>query len=188
MPAAWTAVLRPDAVAAEPVASPQRPRLAVEALAVAAAQPLAVSDARPREAAGVADGSLAAAEAAAGSPAAPVPVAALAAQPTAVALPMAACGWRCRVVVPEDGLAGDLRLEAVACPAQQTAEPNSARRRAVLPVALQAAGGWRGREAVHHPVDGGTLAPADPVMVARCSARSRLEQCLGRCWEQRCLE
>jgi hypothetical protein len=186
MPAAWAAVLRPDAVAAEPVASPQRPRLAVEALAVAAAQPLAVSDARPREAAGVADGSLAAAEAAAGSPAAPVPVAALAAQPTAVALPMAACGWRCRVVVPEDGLAGDLRLEA--CPAHQTAEPNSARRRAVLPVALQAAGGWRGREAVHHPVDGGTLAPADPVMVARCSARSRLEQCLGRCWEQRCLE
>src|SRR6185369_11037173 len=92
--AAWAAVLRPDAVAAEPVASPQRPRLAVEALAVAAAQPLAVSDARPREAAGVADGSLAAAEAAAGSPAAPVPVAALAAQPTAVALPMATCGWR----------------------------------------------------------------------------------------------
>src|SRR3954464_3799124 len=100
MPAAWAAVLRPDAVAAEPVASPQRPRLAVEALAVAAAQPLPVSDARPRQAAGVTDGSLAAAaEAAAGSPAAPVPVAALAVQRSAVAQPMAACGWRCRVAV-----------------------------------------------------------------------------------------
>jgi hypothetical protein len=184
MPAAWTAVLRPDAVAAEPVASPQRPRLAVEALAVAAAQPLAVSDARPREAAGVADGSLAAAaEAAAGSPAAPVPVAAPAAQRSAAAQPLAAGGWRCPAAAREDGLAGDPRQEAVACPAWQMAEPNSARQRAVLPVALPAACDWQCPEAARHPVDGGSLARAAPATVARCSARSRLEQCLGRCWE-----
>jgi len=187
MPAAWAAALRPDAVAAEPVAWPQRPRLAVEALAVVAAQPLAASGAQPREAAGVAAGSLAAAEAAAGSPAAAVPVAALAVQRSAVARPMAACGWRCRVAVLEDGLAGDLRQEAVACPAQRTAEPNSARRRAVLPGALLAACDWQCPEAARHPVDGGSLARADPATVPRCWARSRLERCLGRCLG-RCLE
>jgi hypothetical protein len=173
MPAAWAAVLQPDEAAAEPVASPRLQQ--AEALAAAVVRRPVALGARPGAVA--AGGSLAAAAAvAAGSPAAAVPVAAPAARRTAVAPPLAACGWRCRAAVREDGPAGDLRQETAACRVQQ---PDWERQPVALLVALPAASGWLCQEAARHPADGASLAWADPATVARCSARSRLEQC----WE-----
>jgi hypothetical protein len=186
MPAAWAAELQPDEAAAEPVAALLRPPQAAEALAAAVRRRVA-SDARPRPAAGaadgslaaagVADGSLAAAEVAAGSPGAAVPVAAPAACRTAAAPPLAACGWLCPAAAQEDGPADDRRQEAAACWAQQPAQPSSAQSQAVMPAAPPVASDWLCPAAARHPEDGGSLALVDPAPAVRCSVPQCSELC-----------